>query len=243
MGGDVLDNKALVALHALVDGGLLNRPLADVRPFLVARVGLLGVRRLPPLLPVAGELLKERGLELGGLVSMRVSMQLRSSSLFAIPMFRWQPAARNWGTIDDWAGAWAGCGNTHSESRELRSSLGGRLGNRRALVFEDLLVLGVDTANQEGCAGGSGSDVEPHFGEPSAIASRPATGSRSTGAQCKATARSMEKGRDCQPRQTTQWGWAVMSLQLEERGKSPDVWQAAGVVNLKPGRRFLTTCL
>ena len=80
MGGDVLDNKALVALHALVDGGLLNRPLADVRPFLVARVGLLGVRRLPPLLPVAGELLKERGLELGGLVPMRVSMQLRLSS-------------------------------------------------------------------------------------------------------------------------------------------------------------------
>jgi hypothetical protein len=75
MGSDVLDNEALVTLHALVDGGLLNRPLADVRPFLVAGGVLLGVRRLPPLLPVAGELLKERGLELGGLVSMRVSMR------------------------------------------------------------------------------------------------------------------------------------------------------------------------
>jgi hypothetical protein len=75
MGGGVLDDKTLVALHALVDGGLLNRPLADVRPFLVGTLGvLLGVRGLPPLLPVIGELLEEGALELAGLQSMRVSM-------------------------------------------------------------------------------------------------------------------------------------------------------------------------
>jgi hypothetical protein len=68
VGSGVLDDKTLVAFHAFVDGGLLNCPLADVCPFLVAALGvLLGVRRLPPLLPVVGELLKEGGLKLGRL--------------------------------------------------------------------------------------------------------------------------------------------------------------------------------
>lgn len=39
------------------------------------------------------------------------------------------------------------------------------------------------------------------------------------GAQRKGTTRSMEKGRNCQPRQTTRWDWAVMSLQLEGKGE------------------------
>lgn len=67
VGGSILDDKALVALHTLVDGGLLDRPLANIRPFLITLGILLGVRRLPSLLPVLGELLEEGSLELGRL--------------------------------------------------------------------------------------------------------------------------------------------------------------------------------
>lgn len=77
LGGDgvvsglVLDNQALVALHSLVDGGLLDGPLADVRPLLLllacALEVLLCVGRLPSCLPVIGELLKEWTLEVCGL--------------------------------------------------------------------------------------------------------------------------------------------------------------------------------
>ncbi len=67
VGGGVLDNKTLVTLHSLVDGGLLNSPLADVRPLLIILGVLLGVGRLPPLLPVIGELFQEGSLELGRL--------------------------------------------------------------------------------------------------------------------------------------------------------------------------------
>ena len=76
LGGDgmvssgVLDDKSLVALHALVGGGLLHGPGTDVGPLLVTLGGggvLLGVGRLPPFLPVISELLKEVGLEGGGL--------------------------------------------------------------------------------------------------------------------------------------------------------------------------------
>ncbi|GKT83306.1 hypothetical protein Ct61P_01156 [Colletotrichum tofieldiae] len=59
----VLDNKTLVALDALVDGGLLNSPFADVGPFLIVLGVFLGVGRAPASLPVVGELLKEGGLE------------------------------------------------------------------------------------------------------------------------------------------------------------------------------------
>lgn len=77
LGGDgvvgslVLDDQALVSLHSLVDGGLLDGPLADVRPLLLllacALEVLLCVGRLPPRLPVIGELLKEGSLEGCGL--------------------------------------------------------------------------------------------------------------------------------------------------------------------------------
>lgn len=67
----VLDNETLIALHSLVDDGLLDGPLADVGPFLTLLVGagrvLLRVRGLPSLVPVVGELLKEVGLDGGGL--------------------------------------------------------------------------------------------------------------------------------------------------------------------------------
>lgn len=66
--GGVLDNKTLVALHSLVDGRLLDGPLADVGPLLVVAGVLLGVGRLPSGLPVVGELLKEGSLEGGGLL-------------------------------------------------------------------------------------------------------------------------------------------------------------------------------
>lgn len=46
----VLNNKTLVALHALVDLGLLNSPLANVGPFLLVLAVLLGVGRRPSLL-------------------------------------------------------------------------------------------------------------------------------------------------------------------------------------------------
>ena len=70
MGGDILDDQALVTLHTLVDGGLLDGPLADVGPFLgfVLALGvLLGARLFPALLPIVGELLEEVGLDLGRL--------------------------------------------------------------------------------------------------------------------------------------------------------------------------------
>lgn len=66
--GRVLHNETLVALHALVNGGLLDGPLADVSPLLIVAGVLLGVGRLPSGLPVIGELLKEGSLECGGLL-------------------------------------------------------------------------------------------------------------------------------------------------------------------------------
>ena len=75
MGSSILDGKTLVTLHALVDLGLFNSPLADKSPFLVSLVGtlevLLSMRGLPSLLPVVGELLKERCLKLSGLFSVK----------------------------------------------------------------------------------------------------------------------------------------------------------------------------
>jgi hypothetical protein len=66
----VLDNKTLVALHALVDMGLFYSPFSNICPFLIL-VGtlcvLLGMGWLPSCLPIVCELLKEVGLELGRL--------------------------------------------------------------------------------------------------------------------------------------------------------------------------------
>jgi hypothetical protein len=64
----VLDDETLVALNTLQDGGLLDGPVTDVCPFLIVGLDvLLGVRGLPPGLPVVCELFKERCLECGGL--------------------------------------------------------------------------------------------------------------------------------------------------------------------------------
>jgi len=84
MGSSVLDNKTGITLNSLVDSRLLNSPLADVGPFLIALHVLLGVRGLPPLVPAVGELLEERSLELCGLqcncVSDRAKRRLTPSS-------------------------------------------------------------------------------------------------------------------------------------------------------------------
>lgn len=54
----VLDDQALVTLDALEDGRLFDRPVADIGPLLLCGlvVLLLGVRGLPPCLPVVSEL-------------------------------------------------------------------------------------------------------------------------------------------------------------------------------------------
>lgn len=64
----VLDNKALVTLHAFEDGGLLHRPGANVCPLLVISLDiLLCVRGLPSVFPVVCELFEEGSFELGRL--------------------------------------------------------------------------------------------------------------------------------------------------------------------------------
>ena len=64
----VLQHKTFVAVQALVDKRLLNLPCSNVCPFLLVRLGvLLGVGCLPSGLPVVGELLKERGVDVAGL--------------------------------------------------------------------------------------------------------------------------------------------------------------------------------
>jgi len=69
MGSLVLDNEAFVALNALENGRLFNRPSADVLPLLLSvLIGFfLGVRCLPSCIPVICELLEEGSLEFGGL--------------------------------------------------------------------------------------------------------------------------------------------------------------------------------
>jgi hypothetical protein len=69
----VLDDQALVTLHALEDMGLLYRPFSNICPLLflsrALRV-LLGMGWLPPFLPVVCELLDEIGLDGCGLRKM-----------------------------------------------------------------------------------------------------------------------------------------------------------------------------
>jgi hypothetical protein len=85
MGGGVLDDQALVALDALEHRGLLDGPLADVRPLLFGGlVVLLGVRLFPSLVPVVGELLEERGLQLGGLLRL-TSVELHRHARRHVP--------------------------------------------------------------------------------------------------------------------------------------------------------------
>jgi len=70
----VLNDQALVTVDALVDGGLLYRPVTNVGPLLrLFRVLglllglLLCVRRLPSSVPVVGELLEEGSFDGGRL--------------------------------------------------------------------------------------------------------------------------------------------------------------------------------
>ena len=56
MGGLVLEDETLVTLDALENLGLLDSPSANVSPFLIRLVLLLGMRCLPPSLPVVGKL-------------------------------------------------------------------------------------------------------------------------------------------------------------------------------------------
>jgi hypothetical protein len=78
VGGGVLQHQALVPLDGLEDGGLLNRPLANVRPVLFRlRVLLLGVGRSPSLLPVVGKLLEEGGFDGSGLIESLAGGELR----------------------------------------------------------------------------------------------------------------------------------------------------------------------
>jgi hypothetical protein len=70
MSCSVLDDKTLVALHALVDMGLFYSPFSDICPFLIlvrTLCVLLGMGWLPSGLPIVCELLKEVGLELSRL--------------------------------------------------------------------------------------------------------------------------------------------------------------------------------
>ncbi len=67
VGSRVLDDKTSITLNSLVDSRLLNSPLADVGPLLIALDVLLGVGRLPPLLPALGELFYEWPLDLARL--------------------------------------------------------------------------------------------------------------------------------------------------------------------------------
>ena len=74
----ILDDKALVASDARKHSRLFNSPLSNIGPVLVGfGVLLLGVRRSPPRLPVVGELLEERGFEVGGLGNVSAVRLLR----------------------------------------------------------------------------------------------------------------------------------------------------------------------
>jgi len=65
--GSVLHDQTGITLHALVNRRLLDSPLADVGPLLIALNVFLGMRGLPPLVPALGELLEEWSFELGWL--------------------------------------------------------------------------------------------------------------------------------------------------------------------------------
>jgi hypothetical protein len=70
MGRGILNHKTLITLHSLVYIWLLYSPLANICPLLIiirALGVLLGMRRLPSLLPVICELLNEVCLESGRL--------------------------------------------------------------------------------------------------------------------------------------------------------------------------------
>lgn len=68
VGGSILGDEIIVADHAVVDVGLLNCPLANVRPFLFrALCVLLGVGGFPSGFPAVAKLLKEFAFDGGRL--------------------------------------------------------------------------------------------------------------------------------------------------------------------------------
>jgi hypothetical protein len=81
MSCSVLDDKTLVALHALVDMGLFYSPFSNICPFLIlvrTLCVLLGMGWLPSGLPIVCELLKEVGLELSRLRRNVLACHLRN---------------------------------------------------------------------------------------------------------------------------------------------------------------------
>lgn len=140
----VLDNKTLVALNALEDGGFFNGPLADVGPLLVLLLAirlLLGVRGLPAGLPVIGELFKEVGLDGGRLQARKASASLSST--------------RTWRRSRECAGVRGNRGvATYGESGDL----GGDRGRLSVLG-----LLSMDIASKESGGRNRGNSVELHL--------------------------------------------------------------------------------
>lgn len=76
----VLDNKTLVTLNAFEYMGLLNSPLANIRPFFVGlRIFLLCVGGFPPGFPVVCELFDEICFDVCGWLS---ALSIYVSELF-----------------------------------------------------------------------------------------------------------------------------------------------------------------
>jgi hypothetical protein len=76
----VLDDKTLVAFHALVDMRLLDSPFSNICPFLIFLAGalgvLLGMGWLPSRLPIVGELLDKVTLDGCRLCGIKLVYQL-----------------------------------------------------------------------------------------------------------------------------------------------------------------------
>ena len=77
----ILDDKTLVAFHALVDMRLLDSPFSNICPFLIFFGGalgvLLGMGWLPSGLPIVGELLDKVTLDGSRLCILKLICQLR----------------------------------------------------------------------------------------------------------------------------------------------------------------------
>jgi hypothetical protein len=65
----VLHDETFVTNHTGEHSGFLDSPVANIGPFFLSALLLffLGVRRLPPTVPIRCELFEERGLEFSGL--------------------------------------------------------------------------------------------------------------------------------------------------------------------------------
>jgi len=90
----VLQHETFVALQTLENKRFLNLPCTNVCPLLLVRLGvLLGVGSLPSCLPVVGELLEERGIDVAGLglvsmvVCVSIAIVLLLTTKFILVMF------------------------------------------------------------------------------------------------------------------------------------------------------------